>query len=103
MEPRRRGSSLGEAYRAAAPYLSLGTEFAVAVLLCLFLGRWLDQKFGTTPLLMLGATLLGVTAGFVHFFRVVSKLQNTRKPGGTERRDSQDNGSAPTDSSGEPR
>ena len=81
MAPEHSGSSLGEAYRAAAPYLGLGVEFAAAVLVCLFAGRWLDERWGTTPFLLLGGILLGMTAGFVHFFRAVSHIQASRKPG----------------------
>lgn len=78
-------SSLAQAYRQAGPYLSLGVEFVAAILLCLFVGRWLDGKLGTFPLLMLTGAFLGAAAGFYHLFRTVLRLQEeekARKAGG---------------------
>lgn len=70
-----KASGLVQAYRQAGPYLGLGVELAASILLCLFLGRWLDGKLGTGPALMLAGTLLGAVAGFVNFYRAVLKLQ----------------------------
>ena len=62
-------------YREVGPYLGIGIEFVVAILLCLFLGRWLDGKMGTDPMFMLVGAFVGATAGFVAFIRTVMKLQ----------------------------
>jgi F0F1-type ATP synthase assembly protein I len=80
MDRKSAGSSLGEAYRKAGPYLSLGVEFTASILVCLFAGRWLDAKLGTTPYLLLAGTMLGAAAGFIHFFRAVLQIQNGKKP-----------------------
>jgi ATP synthase protein I len=69
------GSSLGQAYRRAGPYLSLGIEFIAAILLCLFAGRWLDGKLGTAPFLMLFGAFLGMGVGFFNLYKTSIRLQ----------------------------
>ena len=67
-------SSLGQAYRSVGPYLTLGIQLIVTILLCIFAGHWADGKFDTSPLLTLIGGLLGIAAGFYHFFKVVLKM-----------------------------
>lgn len=38
-------------------------QMAAAILLGLFLGRWLDGQFGTEPILLVVGTLFGVFSG----------------------------------------
>ncbi len=73
-------SSLADGYRKAAPYLSASTSLVVAVGLCLALGWWLDKKLGNRVpwFTMLGA-LVGMTAGFISFFKTVLGNRNGRK------------------------
>ena len=73
--PGDRGSSLAQAYRKAGPYLSLGVEFVAAILLCLFVGRWLDGKLGSTPFLMLFGAFVGMAVGFYNLYRASVRLQ----------------------------
>ena len=49
------------------PYLTLGLQLAITVVVFCFLGRWLDGKFGTEPWLMLAGLALGVTGGLAAF------------------------------------
>ena len=73
-------SALGEAYRKAGPYLSLGVQFTASILICLFGGRWLDGRFGTEPFLMLAGVLLGTVAGFYNFYKAVTRIQTDTTP-----------------------
>ncbi len=73
--PANFGPGLGQAYRKAGPYLSLGIEFIAAILLCLFAGRWLDGKLGTTPFLMLFGAFFGMSVGFYNLYRTSLRLQ----------------------------
>ena len=57
-----------------APYLTLGLQLAIAVVLFFFVGRWLDGEFGTAPWLMIAGLLLGTVAGFIQFFRSAISL-----------------------------
>lgn len=71
MGQRNQNSSLGAAYRAASPYLSLGIQFVVIILVCLFAGKWVDERFATSPLFILVGAGLGIVGGFYHFFKAV--------------------------------
>lgn len=52
------------------PLVGLGLQFVVTVLICLFLGQWLDRKLGTSPWLMLAGMLVGSSIGIWTMFRV---------------------------------
>ena len=67
-------SSLSQAYRSVGPYLTLGIQFIVTILLCVFAGHWADGKFDTSPIFILIGSLLGIAAGFYNFFKVVLKM-----------------------------
>ena len=62
--------------QAAAPYMTLGLQIAVAVILFLFIGKYADDKFGTKPWLMVAGIVIGFTGGMIHFFREVIELSN---------------------------
>ena len=77
MNNRDRNLGLSAAYRAASPYLSLGVQFVVIILICLFAGKWADEHFATSPLFILVGAGFGIVAGFYHFFKVVLGWGNT--------------------------
>jgi F0F1-type ATP synthase assembly protein I len=52
----------------------MGAQLALAVLLCGFLGRWLDGELGTAPWLMIVGLAVGVLGGFVKFIRTAMAL-----------------------------
>ena len=73
------------ARKAAAPYAastkryyqtlsatSVGIEMAVAVVLGIFLGMWLDKQLGTTPWMMIVWLVAGFAAGLRAVFRHVA-------------------------------
>jgi F0F1-type ATP synthase assembly protein I len=64
----------GSFYRDYAPYLSLGFQLAIIVALFFFLGDWLDRRYEIAPVGKLVCTLLGLTGGFIKFFRSISML-----------------------------
>lgn len=57
-----------------APYLTLGIQLAVAVVVFFFVGRWLDGVFGTSPWLMIAGLMVGTAGGFLQFFRAAAAL-----------------------------
>jgi ATP synthase protein I len=77
-DPGKKTSGTREAYRAVGPYLTLGIQFVVMILVCIFAGQWLDDKFDTKPIFTLVGAVFGMIAGFYHFFKVV--LYEGRKP-----------------------
>lgn len=74
-------SSLAEGYRKAAPFIGASTSLVVAVGVFLGLGYWVDKKLGNTVpwFTMLGA-LIGMTGGFISFFKTVLGTTRNRRP-----------------------
>ena len=65
-------SNLADAYHKAAPYMGASTQLVASVGLFTALGWWGDQKLGhTTPWLLLVGAGVGMTVGFVSFFKTV--------------------------------
>jgi len=54
---------------------SVGLELGIAVMVGLFGGMWLDNRFGTTPWLMLVFLVLGLVAGFRNVLRAVERAE----------------------------
>ena len=55
------------------PYLGLGLQLAVTVAAMVFLGIWLDDKFGTSPIFTIICSFLGVSAALYNFIKTVLK------------------------------
>ena len=66
-DPRTTGRFAVES--SAVAYAGLGLQFAVAIVLFLFVGMWLDSKLGTSPWLLIAGVFLGATAGFYSIYR----------------------------------
>ena len=71
-------SSLAEAYRKAAPYTAASSSLVIAVGGLTWLGTKADEWLGTRPWLTLLGLVLGMTGGFISFFKTV--LGNAKKP-----------------------
>jgi len=65
-----------ESLRAVAPYLTLGVQLAVTVVVFFFIGKFADEYFHTTPWLMIAAIVIGSAGGLIKFFRTVIDLSN---------------------------
>jgi ATP synthase protein I len=55
------------------PYLGLGLQLAVTVIVMVFLGIWLDGKFNTKPWLTLIFSFLGIASALYSFLKTVLK------------------------------
>jgi F0F1-type ATP synthase assembly protein I len=62
------------ALRMFAPFLTLGIQLALSIVVFFFLGKWLDGRFNTSPWLMFGGLLIGGVGGMVKFITSVMKL-----------------------------
>lgn len=63
-----------ESWRKAGPYLGLGTQLAATILLMFFVGKWIDDYFGTIPLFVLICSFLGGFAGIFNFIKAVNQI-----------------------------
>lgn len=59
---------------SVAPYLTLGIQLAITVVVFFFIGKYADEYFGTKPWLMIVLILVGMVGGMVKFFRTVIEL-----------------------------
>ena len=68
-----------QAYAQAGHYLGLGMQFAVAILLGLWGGWWLDNRLSVSPLFLLLGALLGGATGFYALYRAMVDEQEKER------------------------
>lgn len=72
-------SDLAKGYRKGAPYMAASSQLVGAVAAFTLGGWWLDQKLEhETPWLLLVGAAIGMTGGFISFFRTVLGKNKTR-------------------------
>ncbi|MCH8325052.1 MAG: AtpZ/AtpI family protein [Bacteroidetes bacterium] len=59
--------------RSLGNYLGLGIQLAVTVSVMVLLGYWLDNKFQTSPYLILIFSFLGIISALYNFLKTVIK------------------------------
>ncbi len=83
MEPtapqRKNDSSPGQAYRDAAPFLSLGIQLAAAVVFFFLIGWWLDNRMVTSPIFKLIGLVVGFVGGMIKFLRSAAEMSKKEK------------------------
>jgi len=77
-EPPRDSKPTGEVSPWALA--GLGMQFFVAILVFVYAGNWLDRRFGTSPLFLLGGVLVGGGGVFYSGYRRITApgAPNTR-------------------------
>ena len=63
--------------RELGPYLGLGMQLALAMVLFGGLGYWLDMRFATKPVLFIIGLMLGAAGGMISLIRTA--LRSTSK------------------------
>jgi len=63
-----RGPRAGELSQISRQYMGHGLTMAMATLLFLLIGGWIDSKLGTLPLFMILGALVGAVAGFYRLY-----------------------------------
>ena len=56
----KKSSSYTDIIRELSPYMNIGMQFVVAILLGVFAGKWLDAKFNTSPVWIVTLSLFGI-------------------------------------------
>ena len=65
----------GTTFREMGYFASLGISVALAIVIGLALGYWLDTIFDTKPVLLLVGLGLGIAAGFSNIIRAGKKAE----------------------------
>lgn len=60
---------------SASELAGVGIQFALAILVFLYLGQWLDRKLGTAPWLLIIGVFLGAGLGFYSMYRKLMAAQ----------------------------
>lgn len=78
----QRGSGPRDVIRASGQFMGHGLTLALAVLLFLGLGAWLDSKLGTAPFLLVLGAFIGAGAGFysLYYHIVIEPRQREDDP-----------------------
>lgn len=53
-------------------YIDVGIRFAVTIIVFLFLGYWIDNKFGFKPIFIVICVFLGAFVGFYNLYRTLT-------------------------------
>jgi F0F1-type ATP synthase assembly protein I len=56
-------------------FAGVGLQFALSIVLFLFIGQWVDRKLGTSPIFLLAGVFLGGGAAFYSMYRKLTKAQ----------------------------
>jgi len=64
-----------ETYKSIAPFLNLGLQMAITILVFVLLGWWLDGRFDKSPLFILIFSFVGIFGAFYNFFRAINKIK----------------------------
>lgn len=70
----------------AAEYMGVGLQFALSILVFLYAGRWLDEKLGTSPWLLMLGVLVGFGAALYSMVRKLGKQGSRRARDGEKPR-----------------
>ncbi|HEX5436034.1 MAG TPA: AtpZ/AtpI family protein [Gemmatimonadaceae bacterium] len=61
---------------ATSTLAAAGIEFALLIVIFLYLGRWLDARMGTAPVLMIVGVFIGAAGGMYRLYRSLMTGQN---------------------------
>jgi ATP synthase protein I len=60
---------------SAGAFAGLGIQFAVGIILFLYIGKWIDAKLGTSPAFLIGGVFLGAGGTFYKIYRHIAAEQ----------------------------
>lgn len=63
----------------AGEFMGVGVQFAGAILLFLFVGRWLDERLGTSPWMVMLGVFVGFGLGFFSMYRQMVIMPRERE------------------------
>lgn len=78
---RENGGGGGSGGLSGSDFAGLGLQFAISVLLFLYVGNRVDLWLGTRPVFLIAGVFLGAGAAFYSMYRKVSAAQRASRPG----------------------
>ena len=69
------GGPTGGGGSGVGAYVGLGLQFALSMLLFLYVGQWVDRKLGTAPLFLIVGVFAGAGAAFYHIYQKLMAAQ----------------------------
>jgi F0F1-type ATP synthase assembly protein I len=60
---------------SGADFAGVGVQFAVAIIVFLFAGQWLDKRLGTNGLVTIASVFVGGAAAFYSMYRKITAAQ----------------------------
>ncbi len=70
---------IGRAVKEMAPYSGLGLQLAVTVVVFWFIGKLIDDNYGTGPLWRIVSATLGIVVGMYNFIKAVLELSKRKE------------------------
>ena len=68
-----------DSFRDVGPYLGLGLQLAVTIVVMVFIGDWLDSKFSQHYIFTLIFGFLGIGIGMYNLIKTVNELEKKNK------------------------
>ena len=75
MEDGKRSQRSPKKGLSGADFAGVGMQFALAIIVFLFAGQWLDNRLGTNGLFTITGVFIGAGAGFYSMYRKISAAQ----------------------------
>jgi F0F1-type ATP synthase assembly protein I len=66
-------------YAEIGPFLGLGVQLAVTVVIMALIGNWLDEKFHKAPLFLIIGAFFGAFAGMYNFIKAALDIEKKSK------------------------
>ena len=60
---------------SGAAFAGLGIQFAVGIILFLYIGKWIDAKLGTSPAFLIGGVFLAAGGTIYNVYRRIATQQ----------------------------
>jgi F0F1-type ATP synthase assembly protein I len=65
----------GQGASSMAEFAGVGFQFALSILLFLYVGKWIDGRFGTAPIFLVLGVFLGAGIAFYNMYRRLMAAQ----------------------------
>jgi F0F1-type ATP synthase assembly protein I len=75
MEDEKRPHQSSKKSLSGADFAGVGMQFAVAIIVFLFAGQWLDNRLGTNGLFTIAGVFVGGGAAFYNMYRKITAAQ----------------------------